>query len=75
MNNADQPAFKKRLDNKRSAIKETPESSLSGMLKSDKLLYEKILDTPGFAYYFNQLALIAQCSEMEQQLETTKPKP
>ncbi len=32
---------------------------LNGMMKSDMKLYEKILDTPGFAYHFNQLVKLA----------------
>jgi len=30
------------------------------MLKTDRELYEKILDTPNFAYYFNQLTIKAR---------------
>lgn len=33
---------------------------LDEMLKSDQALYEKILDTPVFAYWFNQLANLAR---------------
>lgn len=33
---------------------------LDRMLESDKELYEKILDTPGFSYYFNELVKLAQ---------------
>ena len=32
---------------------------LSGMMKSDMKLYEKILNTEGFAYHFNELAKLA----------------
>lgn len=34
----------------------TSEECLQGMLACDKELYEKILDTDGFAYWFNELA-------------------
>jgi len=36
------------------------QASLRGMLSSDQALYERILDTPGFAFHFNQLALRAR---------------
>ena len=32
---------------------------LDEMMKSDMELYEKILDTPGFAYHFNELLKLA----------------
>ncbi len=34
-------------------------SFLTKMLETDKELYERILDTDGFAYYFNNLVLMA----------------
>lgn len=36
---------------------------LDKMLEIDKELYEKILDTPGFAYHFNQICLLAETGE------------
>lgn len=33
---------------------------LGHMMDSDMELYEKILDTDGFAYYFNELVKLAQ---------------
>jgi hypothetical protein len=33
---------------------------LGKMLACNKELYERILDTPGFAYWFNQLCLLAK---------------
>lgn len=32
---------------------------LSKMIESDKKLYEKILDTKGFAFWFNELVKLA----------------
>ena len=32
---------------------------LAGMANSHESLYERILDTPGFAFHFNELALLA----------------
>lgn len=39
------------------------EYHLGEMLKINSALYEKILDTPGFAFHFNQLALLAGKAE------------
>lgn len=36
------------------------EYSLLMMLKTDRTLYEKIIDTPVFAFHFNQLCLRAR---------------
>lgn len=33
---------------------------LDGMMESDMKLYEQILDTAGFAYYFSELVKLAQ---------------
>ncbi len=33
---------------------------LDQMIDCDKQLYEQILDTPGFAFYFNELVKLAQ---------------
>ena len=33
--------------------------AIDGMMNSDMVLYEKILDTPGFAFHFNELVKIA----------------
>jgi hypothetical protein len=33
---------------------------LNKMMDSDMELYEKILDTPGFGYHFNELVKLAQ---------------
>ena len=32
---------------------------IDSMMNSDMVLYEKILDTPGFAFHFNELVKIA----------------
>lgn len=45
---------------KKPATATTAETSLASMLAADFALYEKILDTPGFAFHFNALALTAQ---------------
>ena len=34
-------------------------TAIDGMMNSDIVLYEKILDTPGFAFHFNELVKIA----------------
>jgi len=36
---------------------------LDEMLKTDMVLFEKIMDTPGFAYHFNQIVRLAQCGD------------
>jgi hypothetical protein len=38
---------------------------LEGMMDADPTLYEKILDTPGFAYWFNELAKLARAASGE----------
>lgn len=39
------------------------EEHLLGMLQADLVLYEKCTDTPGFAFHFNQLAVLARGAE------------
>lgn len=43
-----------------SVSKSTAHEHLKQMLKADQELYERILDTPVFAYHFNQLVLLAE---------------
>jgi hypothetical protein len=37
-------------------MKGTPDRNLTGMLEADSDLYERILDTSGFAFHFNEMA-------------------
>lgn len=37
---------------------------LSAMLAADEKLYERILDTPNFAYHFNELVKLAKRAEV-----------
>ncbi len=36
------------------------DACLAGMMRADPDLYERILETPGFAYYFNRLSCLAR---------------
>jgi len=52
---------------------------LKSMLKCDKNLYEKILDTPNFAHHFNELVKKALkhdkiISKREEWFKTNEPK-
>jgi hypothetical protein len=38
---------------------------LDGMMDANMELYEKILDTPGFAYHFNELVKLAQSAAQQ----------
>jgi hypothetical protein len=43
--------------------------AIDGMMDCDMALYEKILDTPGFAYYFNELVKLAEYIERSDEPE------
>ena len=45
---------------------------LDKMISSDKELYERILETPGFAFYFNELTKNALSTEKPKQEEMDK---
>lgn len=39
------------------------EKCAAAMVLADPALYEKIIDTPGFAYHFNQLVVVGRDAE------------
>lgn len=48
--------------------REQAHAILAAMLQADPALYERILDTPGFAFHFNALAKLARDEDPARQL-------